>query len=182
LRLREVQAPAGEEGAGVSGAYRHLAAWRIRLAGPESPPGSKHKTGLKHRLRVLRAREAAGTATAAEIAEQGRLQRKARRRMRAKPRWLDCWGPVELAFPHYGVTSELLPRYGAAVCRWLELRFMRYDREHSCADNFRAAAVGDLEWGVKYLEQRDQGCCGQLDEIATYLDGQRFFVGCNHGH
>lgn len=49
------------------------------------------------------------------------------------------------------------------------------------ADNYRIARekyAGEME---AYFDAQRRGCCGQFEWSLT-LEGQKFFIGCNHGH
>ena len=53
--------------------------------------------------------------------------------------------------------------------------------ELDCADNYRWYKDGDAEGQKLYEEAREDGCCGSLD-TSTFINGQKWFIGCNYGH
>jgi hypothetical protein len=55
------------------------------------------------------------------------------------------------------------------------------EHDMDCADNFRAAKVGDVESEEAYEEAASHGCCGRFDYVTT-VDGVEYMIGCHYGH
>lgn len=62
-----------------------------------------------------------------------------------------------------------------------------------CADNFRAAEVGDIDSMNAYVERMNNGCCGYVDTVVSIawevmVGGEQHkyyllhLLGCNYGH
>ena len=53
--------------------------------------------------------------------------------------------------------------------------------DDACVDNERFAFVDDPKAVSEYEKQKDDGCCGFLDETVM-VNGKLAMVGCNYGH
>lgn len=77
--------------------------------------------------------------------------------------------------------EDALPKEIAA---WAQNEIARAIEEHDadCADNSRAARIGNTGQMRRYRRQKAHGCCGFADWEATGPDGKRYVLGYNYGH
>ena len=62
---------------------------------------------------------------------------------------------------------------------WDELNLRVAELE--CVDNFRAYRESDGFYEKEFVAAKENGCCGEY-EGATIHSGDKWIIGCNHGH
>lgn len=68
------------------------------------------------------------------------------------------------------------------IVAWANAALFKASEGDDCVDNFRVARVGNTSQQRRYRKQKENGCCGSEDFIATGPDGNRYRLGFNYGH
>lgn len=75
--------------------------------------------------------------------------------------------------------DEVLPD---DIVAWANAVLFKASEGDDCVDNFRVARVGNTSQQRRYRQQKENGCCGSEDFIATGPDGNLYRLGYNYGH
>jgi hypothetical protein len=74
---------------------------------------------------------------------------------------------------------ETFPEVPPQVWEDLEYEIARCGLDY--ADNYRAYRFRDGKYKKEFIERDRRGCCGTFEGY-TVVDGDKWIIGCNHGH
>lgn len=78
--------------------------------------------------------------------------------------------------------GERLPRFQLAPCEvWRDLEIEIAKTGLEFADNFRAYRYSDGWYVLDFVAAEESGCCGFFTSW-TVVNGEKWIIGCNHGH
>lgn len=64
---------------------------------------------------------------------------------------------------------------------WDDLEYRIAANSLEYADNFRAYRASDMYLFEEYEKALERGCCGFFED-STIINGEKWVMGCNHGH
>jgi len=64
---------------------------------------------------------------------------------------------------------------------WEDLVYEIGRNQLDYADNYRAYRWNDEFLKAEYIKATNSGCCGVF-ESSTIVNGDKWIIGCNHGH